>query len=85
MNRLEIESKVKEVIALQFGMELDEIKVGTDFAADLSVDSLDSVEIIMGVEDRFDIMISDEEANNLMSVKSVIDYVEKKLADKGSK
>jgi len=85
MSNLEIESKVKEIIALQFDVRLDDIRISTDFMRDLSADSLDSVEIVMAVEDRFDIIVPDEEATNLITVKSVVDYVEKKLADDSSK
>lgn len=85
MNKLEIESKIKEIIALQFDVRLDDIKVSTDFIRDLSADSLDSVEIIMAVEDRFDIIIPDEEAENLLTVQAVMNYMEKTLADESSK
>ncbi len=85
MSRIEIESKVKEIIALQFGMTLDEITIDTNFLTDLNADSLDAVEVVMSVEDRFDISIPDEDANNLTTIRSVVDYVEKNFADKGSK
>lgn len=85
MTGLEIESKVKEIIALQFGMSLDEITIDTNFLTDLNADSLDAVEVIMSVEDRFDISIPDEDANNLTTIRSVVEYVEKNFADKSSK
>lgn len=83
MSRIEIESKTKEIIALHFGMELDEITIDTNFVTDLNADSLDAVEVIMSVEDRFDISIPDEDANNLTTIKSVVDYVEKNFANYG--
>ncbi len=85
MTRLEIESKVKEVVALQFGVELDDLKMESHFNKDLNADSLDAVELVMCIEDRFDISIPDDDANNIITVKSVVDFVEKKLADKSGK
>jgi len=85
MERQETEQKIKEIVALQFGFRLDEIESGTNFISDLNADSLDTVEIIMCVEDRFDISVPDEDANNLLTVGAVIDYVGKILEDKGSK
>lgn len=85
MKKLEIETKVKEIFALQFGEELENITLETEILRHLQADSLDSVELVMSVEDRFDISISDEDANNLLTVGAVVDYVEKRLADKSSK
>jgi len=82
MERQEIEQKIKEIIALQFGTGLDDIGLETNFISELNADSLDTVEVVMGVEDRFDIAVPDEDANNLLTVGAVVDYVEKKLADK---
>jgi acyl carrier protein len=85
VDRVEVEKMIREVVALQFDIKLDEIKPETDFVRDLNADSLDTVEIVMMVEDRFDIMIPDDDATNLLTISRVIEYVEKMLADKGSK
>lgn len=85
MNRLGIESKTREIIALQFDIKLDDLRLETDFIADLNADSLDTVEVVMMIEDKFDISVPDEEANNLLTVRAVVDYVEKKLADNSGK
>lgn len=85
MNRLEIESKTREIIALQFDIKLDDLRLETDFISDLNADSLDTVEVIMMIEDRFDISVPDEEAINLLTVRAVVDYVEKKIADNSGK
>lgn len=85
MKKLEIETKVKEIFALQFGEELENITLEENIISDLHADSLDSVELIMSVEDRFDIDITDEDANNLLTPGAVVDYVERKLADDSSK
>lgn len=82
MNRLEIETKVKEVVALQFGVKLEELESGTNFVTDLHADSLDAVEVVMCIEDRFDLSIPDEESDKMVNVQMVSDYVEKKLAER---
>lgn len=85
MEKKEIEQKVIEIIGVQFGMKLDEIKLETNFLIDLNADSLDTVEIVMMLEDMFNITVPDEEAEELMDVGMVVDYVEKVLADDSSK
>ena len=62
MTRTEIENKVKEIIAVQFGMMVDEVDFESSFVKDLNADSLDAVETTMMAEDHFDINIADEEA-----------------------
>lgn len=85
MEKKEIEQKVIEIVAVQFGIKLDTVKLDTKFITDLGADSLDTVEIIMTVEDMFNITMPDEDAEKLMTVGMVVDYVEKKLADDSSK
>jgi acyl carrier protein len=85
MEKKEIEQKVIEIVGVQFGRKLDEIKLETKFITELGADSLDTVEIIMMSEDMFNIAIPDEDAEKLMNVGMVVDYVEKKLADDSSK
>lgn len=85
MDRAEIEQKVIEIAGVQFGMKLDEINLETKFITDLGADSLDTIEIIMMGEDIFDIVISNEDAEKIMDVGMLADYVEKVLADDSSK
>ena len=85
MKRSEIETKVREIVALQFDSRLADIKMATVFINDLGADSLDFVELIMSVEDRFDLTITDKEADILLTVQSVVDFVEIKIANKSSK
>lgn len=84
MNKSEIEAKVIEIIALQFGITIDEIDSDTNFQSDLNADSLDAVEIIMSTEDRFDIKIPDEESYNLVTIKLLVEYVQRRLHDNSS-
>ena len=79
MNRSVIEQKVIEIVAVQFSIKLDTVKLGTNFILDLNADSLDTVEIVMMIEDMFDIDVPDEEAEKLMTVGMAADYVEKQF------
>jgi acyl carrier protein len=85
MEKKEIEQKVIEIVAVQFGRKLDSVELDTKFITDLAADSLDTVEIIMMTEDMFNITMPDEDAEKLMNVGMVVDYVEKTLADDSSK
>ena len=69
--------KVKNLISEQLDVEENEIELESSFQDDLEADSLDVVELIMAIEDEFDIEIPDEEAEKLESVKDAVDYIEK--------
>ena len=69
--------KVKEVIIAKLGVEEDAIKMEAHFVNDLGADSLDTVELIMELEEEFGIEIPDEDAENIMTVGAAVDYVEK--------
>jgi acyl carrier protein len=71
-----IEQKVKDIIVDQLGVNADQVSPDAKFIEDLGADSLDTVELIMGLEEEFGIEVPDEEAENLMSVGDVIRYVE---------
>lgn len=68
--------KVKEVIIDKLGVEEDKIVPEASFVDDLGADSLDTVELIMQLEEEFGIEIPDEEAEKMTTVKSVADYIE---------
>ena len=71
--------KVKEVIIDKLGVDEDAIKTDANFVNDLGADSLDTVELIMEFEEEFGIEIPDEDAENITTVGSAVDYIEKVL------
>ena len=71
-----IEQRVKKIVAEQLGVKEDEIKNESSFVDDLGADSLDTVELVMALEEEFDCEIPDEEAEKLQSVGGVVRYVE---------
>jgi len=68
--------KVKEVIIDKLGVEEDKIVLEASFVDDLGADSLDTVELIMQLEEEFGIEIPDDDAEKMTTVKSVVDYIE---------
>ena len=68
--------KIKEIIIEQLNVEGDLITMDTHLMKDLEADSLDAVEIIMGIEDEFGIEIPDEEAEKFQTVSDLVNYVE---------
>ncbi len=77
-----VETRVKEIIVNKLGVSEDQIKPSAHFIDDLGADSLDTVELIMALEEEFDLDIPDEDAEKLSTVGSAVDYIEKRLADK---
>ena len=78
----EIEQKVIEIVAEQMSVDKAEISRSTSFVNDLNADSLDTVELVMELEDEFDLTIPDEEAEKLKTVGEAIDYIIKHLENK---
>ena len=68
--------KVKEVIIDKLGAEEDKIEPNSSFVDDLGADSLDTVELIMQLEEEFGIEIPDEDAEKMTTVQSAVDYIE---------
>jgi len=75
---MDIEKEVKAIIVEQLGVELEEIKLESSFIYDLGADSLDAVEIVLQLEEKFELEISDEDAKNIISVGSAIKYIKEK-------
>jgi acyl carrier protein len=68
--------KIKEIIASQLGVDDEEVTPEASFVDDLGADSLDTVELIMALEEEFDIEIPDEEAEKIATVSDAIAYIE---------
>ena len=73
----ELAEKVKQIISEQLGIDEADITSGATFSADLKADSLDQVELVMTLEEAFNLSISDEDAEKILKVQDAIDYVEK--------
>jgi acyl carrier protein len=76
----EIEEKVITIVAEQLSVDKAEISRETSFVNDLGADSLDTVELVMELEDEFDMNIPDDEAEKLQTVGSAIDFIQKIMA-----
>ena len=71
-----IEQKVKDIIVEQLGVNADQVTPDAKFIEDLGADSLDTVELVMALEEEFGIEVPDEEAEKLQSVGDVTKYIE---------
>ena len=74
---MSVDERVKGIVAELLGIGVDEINNESSFIDDLGADSLDTVELVMALEEEFDIEISDEEAENISTVQTAIDYINK--------
>jgi len=72
-----IEERVKKIVIEQLGVNEDQVVNSASFVDDLGADSLDTVELVMALEEEFETEIPDEEAENITTVQQAIDYVNK--------
>ena len=72
---MSVEAKVRGIVAKQLGLGEDEVSNESSFIDDLGADSLDTVELVMSFEEEFDIEISDDEAENILTVQAAIDHI----------
>lgn len=70
-----IEERVKKIVAEQLGVKLEEVTNEASFVDDLGADSLDTVELVMALEEEFETEIPDEQAEKITTVQEAIDYV----------
>ena len=73
---MSIEERVKKIIVEQLGVKEEDVKPEASFVEDLGADSLDTVELVMALEEEFDIELPEEEAEKITTVQSAIDYVQ---------
>ncbi len=76
---MDIEAKVKEIIVDQLGVDEGQVVPAASFIDDLGADSLDTVELVMAFEDKFDIEIPDEDAEKMGTVGDAVEYLTSKL------
>jgi len=80
-----IENRVKEIITEQLGVDEKEVTPDASFIDDLGADSLDTVELVMALEEEFDIEISDEDAEKIITVGDAINYIKENVKEDSSK
>lgn len=77
-----VSEKIKSIIAEQLGVKAEEVTPQASFIDDLGADSLDTVELIMALEEEFNVEIPDEDAEKMTTVGDAIKYIEEKTANK---
>jgi acyl carrier protein len=80
MSTNELYAKVNSIIVEQLGAKEEDLRPEASFIDDLGADSLDTVELVMALEEEFDTEIPDEDAENIKTVKDVYDYIDKKVS-----
>jgi len=73
-----VEARVKKIIAEQLGVEEDDVVPEAKFVEDLGADSLDTVELVMALEEEFEIEIPDEDAEKILTVAAAVDFIKEK-------
>ena len=76
---MDVEAKVKEIIVEQLGVDVEEVTTGASFIEDLGADSLDTVELVMALEEEFDLEIPDEDAEKIAKVQDAVTYISSKI------
>lgn len=74
--------KIKEIVAVQFNVDEDELDKETSFKDTLNADSLDLVELVMALEDEFDLEVEDEEVESIKTISDAVEFITKALEEK---
>jgi acyl carrier protein len=74
-----VEDRIKKIIVEQLGVEEDDVVPEAKFVEDLGADSLDTVELVMALEEEFEIEIPDEDAEKIQTVSAAIDFIKEKV------
>lgn len=80
-NTTEIESRVKKIVVEQLGVKEDEVTVDASFVDDLGADSLDTVELVMALEEEFETEIPDEDAEKIVTIKDAVNYIATRMGN----
>ncbi|MGJ8633332.1 MAG: acyl carrier protein [Luteolibacter sp.] len=80
MSDKSIEERVKDIIVDQLGVSADQVTSEAKFVEDLGADSLDTVELVMALEEEFDVEVPDDEAEKLQAVKDVVSFITSKAS-----
>ena len=75
MTRSEVEAKVVDIVSTQLGVDKSEVSLSSSFANDLNADSLDTVELVMELEDAFSTSIPDDKAEQIQTVGNAVDFI----------
>ena len=81
MTKDDVSTKVMQIVAKQLEKDQTEVKPESSFANDLGADSLDTVELVMALEEEFGTEIPDEEAEKITTVQAAVDYIQNKMDD----
>ncbi len=74
-----VEDRVKNIVVQQLGVKLEEVQNAASFVDDLGADSLDTVELVMALEEEFDLEIQDDEAEKITTIQLAVDFVSGKV------
>lgn len=76
-----VDERVKKIVVEQLGVKEEEVTNDASFVDDLGADSLDTVELVMALEEEFDIEIQDEDAEKITTIQQAIDYIESRVKE----
>jgi len=77
--------KVREIVATQLGVDKQKVTLEANFTTDLGADSLDTVELVMAIEEEFDINIPDQDAESIATLGQAVKFIEKAVVDTNNK